>query len=79
MAGKQNLTVQLDSVTLRKARVLAAQRGTSISRLVAHTIERLVGDDQAYDAARRRALALLDKGFHLGGRIRATRDEWHER
>ena len=27
----------------------------------------------------RRALALLDRGFHLGGRIEATRDEWHER
>jgi hypothetical protein len=24
-------------------------------------------------------VALLDKGFHLGGVIRATRDEWHER
>ncbi|MFZ3340178.1 MAG: hypothetical protein WA213_04795 [Terriglobales bacterium] len=25
------------------------------------------------------ALRLLDKGFHLGGVIRADRDEWHER
>jgi hypothetical protein len=24
-------------------------------------------------------LALLDEGFHLGGEIRAGRDEWHER
>ena len=25
------------------------------------------------------ALALLDQGFHLGGRIESTRDEWHDR
>jgi hypothetical protein len=31
----------------------------------------------AYERAQRRALALLDQGFHLGGRIEATRDEWH--
>lgn len=30
-------------------------------------------------AAERQALMLLDKGFHLGGVIRAGRDELHER
>jgi hypothetical protein len=59
--------------------VLAAKRNTSISGLLAQQIESLVGEDDAYEQAQRRALALLDRGFPLGGRIRATRDDWHER
>lgn len=77
--GKQNVTLRLDRGTLRKARILAASRNTSISRLLTNQIETLVGEDDAYEQARRRALALLDRGFHLGGKIEATRDQWHER
>lgn len=75
----QNITVRLERRTLRKAKILAARRNTSISGLLAEQIETLVGDDEAYEQAQRRALALLDQGFHLGGRIESTRDEWHER
>ncbi|MEO7189718.1 MAG: hypothetical protein ABI051_01530 [Vicinamibacterales bacterium] len=75
----QNITVRLGRRTLRKAKVLAARRNTSISGLLAQQIESLVGEDDAYELAQRRALALLDEGFHLGGRIEATRDQWHER
>jgi hypothetical protein len=76
---KQNITLRLDPRTLRKAKVLAARRNTSISGLLAEQIETLVGEDAAYEQAQRRALALLDRGFHLGGKIESTRDEWHER
>lgn len=79
MAEHQNLTVRLPREIIRKAKVLAARRGTSVSRLLASEIERIVGDEEAYEAARRRAVAFLDRGFHLGGPIRATRDERHER
>jgi predicted transcriptional regulator len=79
MAEGQNLTIRLDRETIRKARVLAAQQGTSVSKLLARYVERMVMDEAAYDAARRRALAHLDAGFHLGGEIHASRDEWHER
>lgn len=75
----QNITIRLDRRTLRRAKVLAAKRNTSISALIARQIETLVGEDDAYEQAQRRALALLDRGFQLGGRIEATRDEWHER
>ena len=78
-ATKQNITLRLDRRTLRRAKVLAARRNTSISRLLAEQIATLVGEDDAYDQAHRRALALLDRGFHLGGHIESTRDEWHER
>jgi hypothetical protein len=76
---KQNITVRLDRRTLHKAKVLAAKRNTSISGLVAAQIETLVGEVDAYEQAHRRALALLDEGLSLGGRIESTRDEWHER
>ena len=77
--AKQNVTVSLTQETIRKAKILAARRGSSISGLLAEQIELLVGEDEAYERGRRQALALMDKGFHMGGMIRATRDEWHER
>jgi hypothetical protein len=42
------------------------------------TNDSVIGED-AYERAYRLAVAMLDQGFHLGGLIRVTRDEWHER
>ena len=78
-SAKQNVTISLSRQVLKKAKILAARRETSISGLLAREVERLVSDDEAYQRAERQALALLDQGFHLGGMIRATRDELHER
>jgi hypothetical protein len=77
--GKQNLTISLDRQTIRMAKILAARRSTSISGLLARQIEILVGEEEAYERAERQAMSLLDQGFHLGGVIRASRDELHER
>ena len=77
--GKQNVTISLDRKTIQKARIVAARRSTSISGLLARQIEILVGEEEAYERAERQAMALLDRGFHLGGVIRASRDELHER
>jgi hypothetical protein len=38
----------------------------------------LITEEEAYLHAQKEALSLLDKGFHMGGMIRATRDELHE-
>ncbi|HSD66226.1 MAG TPA: DUF6364 family protein, partial [Vicinamibacteria bacterium] len=70
MAVKQNLTVQLDRETIRKAKVLAAKRGTSVSGFIASQIRESVHADEMYEAAHRAALELLEHGFHLGaGRL----------
>lgn len=69
----------MNRTTLQKARVLAARRSTSISGLLAEQIEILVGEQEAYERAERQAKILLDKGFHLGGVVRVSRDELHER
>jgi hypothetical protein len=76
---KRNLTVQLDEVTIQRARVLAAQRATSISALVAAEIERLVEEADGYDRAKAAALAQLRRGFHLGGGPIPGREERHAR
>jgi len=78
IAQRQNLTVQLDRETIRKAKILAAKRGTSVSGLVAAQTTESVTSDGACEAARRSALEILDRGFHLGGRPQ-SRDELHER
>ena len=77
---RRNLTIQLEDTTIRKARVLAARRSTSISRLVASEIDRLVGEDAAYEAAKREALAELERGYDLGsgGRL-PPREELYKR
>jgi len=77
--SKQNVTISLSRQTVRQAKVLAARRDTSISGLLAEQIEILVGEDEAYKRAERQAMMLLDQGFHLGGAIRVSRDELHER
>ena len=76
---KQNLTVSLSKDTLQKAKVLAARRSTSISKFLAEQIESLVGEDEAYEQAMHEALALMKKGFHLGGKHTLDRDALHER
>jgi hypothetical protein len=76
---KQNLTISLDRQTIRKAKIVAARRETSISGLLAQQIEILVGEEEAYERAERQAVALLEEGFHLGGRGPASREELHER
>lgn len=77
--AKQNVTINLSRHLLKKAKILAARRETSISGLLAKEIEFLVGEEEAYERAERQAIALLDKGFRMGGVIRAGRDELHER
>lgn len=63
---QQNLTVRLDDATIRKAKVLAAKRSTSISRLVGEEIDRLVREDEAYEQARVEAIAELESAMDLG-------------
>ena len=76
---KQNITLGLDKELIRKAKVLAAQQGTSVTGLLTQYLKRILQEEETYADAHKRALTLLDQGFHLGGKILSTRDEWHER
>ena len=77
----QNVTLSIPKDTLRKAKILAVQRNTSLSSLLTEALEELVSHRESYSAARAYHLSLLEKGFDLGteGQISIKRDELHER
>lgn len=72
--AKTNLTLQLEEDVIRRARIVAAKRGTSVSALVARELADLAAQDDRYEDARRRAVELMAKAKPRGGR-RWTRDE----
>ena len=63
----QNVTLKLPAESIRKAKVVAVHRGTSLSALLAEKLVEAVGQDAAYEAARKRAFKWLEAGWHLGG------------
>jgi hypothetical protein len=76
---KQNITLSIEKDLIKQAKILAAQRQVSISRLLSEELQRLVEDSEDYEWAKRRALQHISKGFHLGGKVSVTREELHER
>lgn len=76
---KRNITLRLDRDLIRKAKVVAAMRETSVSQLLSEKIEEIVRQGEQYERAKRAAFADLEQGFHFGGRRTATREELHER
>jgi hypothetical protein len=76
---KKNITLKLDAEILKEARMLAAEQGSSLSRLLTDKLKELVRERRGYERARKRALARLRSGFHLGWTNPRSRDELHER
>lgn len=79
MTIKHNITVAIEPGLLKKARAVAARRGTSVSALVASVLGELVNNDRAYEAARKRAKATLQCGFSFQGARMNDRGVAHER
>lgn len=80
METTQNVTLAIPKDVLRKAKILAVQKNTSLSGLLTQTLTSLVAQQEAYEQARQRNLALLESGFNLGtkGQITWKREELHE-
>lgn len=76
---KTNLTLKIDKQLLREAKILAAEKDTSISALMTEQLQRLVRERTGYEASRRRALARLREGWDLGWMRPASRDELYDR
>ena len=76
---KTNVTLKVDAELLREARIMAAEQGSSISALLAAQLEKAVRERKDYALAKRKALALLRKGFNWNYKPPASRDELHER
>jgi predicted transcriptional regulator len=79
--GTRNITLAVPDRLLRKVKVLAAQRHTSVSRLLTETLQALVDRHDDFEAARRRSLARLERNLDLGtgGRPTWRRDDLHAR
>jgi len=77
--SKTNLTLQLETDVIRRARVLAARRGTSVSALVARELTALVAREDRYEDARRRAIELMAAAKPRGGRSWRRDDIYAER
>jgi predicted transcriptional regulator len=78
---KQNVTISIPKDVLKKAKHIALNRQTSLSRLLAETLEEIVEKDDAYGRAKERQLAAMKKGFDLGvkGKMAWKREDLHAR
>lgn len=81
MVEKQNITLSLPKSLLRKAKIIAIGRDTSLSGLLADTLIELVEREDQYEIAKQRQLTWLDQGMDLGteGKIGWSRESLHER
>ena len=77
----QNVTLSIPKDILRKAKMIAIQRKTSLSGLLTQTLEDIVSHEESYQMARKRHLATLQKGFNFGtnGTVSWSREDLHER
>jgi hypothetical protein len=80
-SGRQNVTLSLPKPLLRKAKILAVEKQTSLSGILVDALEDLVREQDEYEKAKARALARMRNARSLGtkGRISWTRDSLHER
>ena len=74
-----NITIRVDQELAHEAKVLAARRGTSLSRLIADQLRKMLKVDLRFDAARKRALIRLKRGYDLNWTPLLDRGELHDR
>jgi hypothetical protein len=77
-SSKTNITLKLDKDLLRRVRVLAAEKGISVSALLAAKLEEELSRRTEYEEARKRWESIVAKGMNLGG-VPLSREEMHER
>ncbi len=78
---RQNVTLSLPKELIKKAKIIATKRDTSLSNLIRQVLEEIVRKEEGYEVAMKKHLEILKKGFdfHLKGKIPWTREELHER
>lgn len=76
---KQNITLSIEKELIKKGKILAARKGISVSKMMIDFLKEIVNKDDRYEAAKRNAMNILNKKFHLGGRINWKREDLHER
>lgn len=81
MDKTQNVTLAIPKELLRKAKIIAIQKNTSLSGLLTQTLTEMVSRQEMYEQARQHNLELLRQGFDFGtqGGLTWKREELHER
>jgi hypothetical protein len=75
----KNVTVTLDEETARWARVEAAKREMSVSRLIRTLLQENMRQNRTYEVARRRYLARPARRLNESAAPYPSRDEVHDR
>ena len=75
----KNITVSLDDETYRRARIIAAERDTSVSALVKRFLTELASGESEFERLRREEQELREKITNFSASDRLSRDEIHNR
>lgn len=75
----KNITLAVDDATYRRARLKAAERGTSVSALVRELLQTLDLSDSAPAESTKGLFAAMDRAAGYTASTRLKRDEVHER
>ena len=75
----KNITVSLDDKTYRRARMIAAQRDTSVSALVKRFLLDLASGETEFEKLRRLEQEARERITNFNGSDRLTRDQLHDR
>jgi len=76
----QNVTLSIPKEILKKAKILAIERGWSLSGLMSRLLEESVTKQDAYCQAREHHLKVLEKlDLGTGGRVDWSREDLYER
>jgi hypothetical protein len=74
----QNVTLRMDSELMRAVRHRAVDDRKSLSAWITDTLRTLVQKESVTEKVKNEALALLEKGVHLGGKA-LRREELYDR
>ena len=75
---KTNVTLRIDAELARNAKVLAAQKGLSLSKMVACELDRMVSQETAYNTAKSKAQLAIKEAPALNYHA-VDRDDLHDR
>lgn len=75
----KNVTITLEADVARWARVQAAERETSVSRLVGEMLRDKMITEEGYRAAREQFFSIPPRRLREPGRPLPTREELHDR
>ncbi len=76
---KQNITLSIEKELIKKGKIIAARKDTSVSKMISNLLKDMVYQEDRYESAMRNALSTLKKGFQLGGRVTWKREDLYER